>query len=249
MGHVAFHRVSFAYAEDPVLTDVSFTVEPGQILGIVGPTGAGKSTLALLMARLYDPQQGRIEIDGIGLTELEPHTLRTAVNVVPQETFLFPGTIRDNIRYGDPQADDQAVERAAALVQAHDFIAQLPHGYDSQLGEAGAMLSGGQQQLIALARAMLADPLILVLDETTAHVDALAEQRLQEAMGEVARGRTTLIIAHRFSTLRRADRLLVLDQGRVAGLDSHVQLSATNPVYQRLYEREWAKGGATAAGH
>jgi len=247
-GRVAFRNVTFAYDEEPVLTGVDFTVGAGEVLAIVGPTGAGKSTLGLLLARLYEPQEGRIEIDGVGVEEISIAALRAAVTLVPQDVYLFPGTIRDNIRYGDPAADDGAVEQAARRAQAHEFIESLPAGYDSPVGEAGGLLSGGQKQLIALARALLADPTVLVLDETTAHVDALTEHRLQTAVAEIATDRTTLIIAHRFSTLKRADSVLVVEDGRVAGRGSHAELMRANPAYQRLYEKQWETGSAERGG-
>lgn len=240
-GHIEFRGVTFSYpgAEEPVLRDIDLTVQAGEILAVAGPTGAGKSTLALLLARLYQPQTGRVEIDGISVDTLDPRILRDTVNLVPQDPYLFPETVRDNIRYGHPAADDAAVERAARRVHAHAFIERLPRGYDSDVGEAGVLLSGGQKQLIALARAMLADPVILVLDETTAHVDAITESTLQAGMSALARARTMLIIAHRFSTLKQADRVVVLDAGRIAGYGTHAELADTNPVYQRLYRKQW----------
>ncbi|MBL7202312.1 MAG: ATP-binding cassette domain-containing protein, partial [Anaerolineae bacterium] len=163
-----------------------------------------------------------------------------------QDVFLFADTIRENIRYGDPQASDEAVEAAARRAQAHSFIVHLSHGYDSQVGELGAMLSGGQKQLIAFARALLADPRILVLDEATANVDAYTEALIQQAMDEIRRERTTLIIAHRFSTLRKADRIVVVEDGRIVGQGSHEDLIESNPIYQRLYRRQWAPPTADA---
>ncbi len=239
-GHIEFRGVTFAYEEEPALRDIDLTVQAGEILAVVGPTGAGKSTLALLLARLYQPQTGCVEIDGISVDALDPRILRDTVNLVPQDPYLFPDTVRENIRYGNPAADDEAVERAARRVHAHDFIERLPRGYDSDVGEAGVLLSGGQKQLVALARAMLADPVILVLDETTAHVDAITESTLQAGMRALARTRTMLIIAHRFSTVKQADRVVVLDAGRIAGYGTHAELTDSNPVYQRLYRKQWA---------
>jgi ABC-type multidrug transport system fused ATPase/permease subunit len=161
---------------------------------------------------------------------------------VPQDVFLFADTIRENIRYGNPEASDQEVEAAARRAQAHDFIAALPGGYDSPVGELGAMLSGGQRQLIAFARALLAGPRILILDEATANVDAQTEARIRQAMDEIRRGRTTVIIAHRFSTVRKADRIVVIEEGRIVGQGSHQDLLTSNPTYQRLYRRQWAEG-------
>lgn len=239
-GRVDFRRVTFAYEDEAVLRRVDLTVQAGESLALVGPTGAGKSTMALLLARLYEPQEGSIEIDGVALNEIDSKQLRQLVTVVPQESYLFPGTIRENIRYGDPDADDRAVEKATRLVRAHDFIVNLPRGYESQVGETGGMLSGGQKQLISLARALLADPMILVLDETTAHVDALTEDRLQQGMTELSKNRTTIIIAHRFSTLRKADSVAVMDSGRIIGHGSHQELMRDNPLYKKLYRKQWA---------
>ena len=238
-GNVAFKNVSFAYDEEPVLLDIDLTVEAGTTVAVVGPTGAGKSTISLLLARLYEPQEGKIEIDGINLREIHSKELRSLVNVVPQEVYLFPGTIRENIRYGYLACGDEAVEMAARKAQAHAFIEKLPNGYDSDVGEGGMLLSGGQKQLVALARALLADPKILVMDETTAHVDAHTEHLLQAGMDELVRNRTTIIIAHRFSTLKRAESVVVIDNGRIAGSGTHDELLRSNQVYQRLYQKQW----------
>jgi len=239
-GRVAFEGVTFGYGETPVLRDVDLDVTAGETIALVGATGAGKSTIARLLARLYDVQEGAVRIDGLDVRQIGSSDLRKLVTVVPQDVFLFADTIRENIRYGDPQASDEEVEVAARRAQAHDFITRLPHGYDSQVGELGAMLSGGQRQLVAFARALLADPRILVLDEATANVDAYTEALIQKAMEEIRRGRTTVIIAHRFSTLRKADRIVVVEDGRIVGQGCHEDLIASNPTYQRLYRRQWA---------
>jgi len=236
---VTFADVTFGYGQAPVLRDVSLEVSAGETIALVGATGAGKSTLARLLARLYDVQAGAVRIDGVDVRQIGSPDLRRLVTLVPQDVFLFADTLRDNIRYGDPAADDAQVEAAARRAQAHDFIARLPRGYDSQAGELGAMLSGGQKQLVAFARALLADPRILVLDEATANVDAHTESLIQHALDDIRRDRTTLIIAHRFSTLRKADRIVVVEDGQIVGQGSHEDLLSSNPAYQRLYRRYW----------
>ncbi len=239
-GMVTFEGVSFGYDGELVLRSVDLHIDAGQTVALVGPTGAGKSTIARLLARLYDVQEGAVRIDGVDLREIAFSDLRKLITIVPQEVFLFADTIRENIRYGNPEASDEQVEEAARRAQAHAFIERLPQGYDSQVGEVGALLSGGQKQLVAFARTLLADPRILVLDEATANVDAFTESLIQQAMDEIRRDRTTLIIAHRFSTLRKADRVVVIEEGRVVGQGPHEGLMASNPTYQRLYHRQWA---------
>ncbi|MGD8397988.1 MAG: ABC transporter ATP-binding protein [Anaerolineae bacterium] len=240
-GSITFEQVRFGYEDEPVLHDVDMAVDAGETIALVGPTGAGKSTLARLLTRLYDVDEGALQIDGVDVRRMATADLRRLVTLVPQDVFLFADTIRENIRYGNPQASDLEVEAAARRGQAHDFIAGLPRGYDSRVGERGVTLSGGQRQLVAFARALLADPRILVLDEATANVDAYTEARIQQAMDEIRRGRTTVIIAHRFSTLRKADRIVVIEDGRIVGQGSHQELIAGDPTYQRLYQREWVE--------
>lgn len=242
-GSLALHGVTFGYDDTSVLTDIDLHINAGETVALVGPTGAGKSTLVKLIARLYDPQVGVVQMDGIDLRRISFADLRHLVTIVPQDIFLFADTIRENIRYGNPQASDEDVEDAARRAQAHAFIERLPNGYDSQVGELGAMLSGGQKQLVAFARALLADPRVLILDEATANVDAQTEALIQSAMNAIRQGRTTIIIAHRFSTLRQADRIVVVEDGRIVGEGTHEQLIIGNPTYQRLYRREWALKG------
>ena len=243
LGRITLQDVTFGYDEEPVLRHVTLAIAAGETIALVGPTGAGKSTIAKLLARLYDVDEGAVAVDGVDVRRIATPDLRRLVTIVPQEVFLFADTIRENIRYGNPQASDAYVEDAARRAQAHSFITALPDGYDTSIGERGATLSGGQRQLVAFARALLADPRVLVLDEATANVDAYTEALIQEAMDAIRRGRTTVIIAHRFSTLRKADRIVVIDDGRIVGQGRHQDLIMSNPTYQRLYERQWAGEG------
>lgn len=238
-GEVELKDVTFSYDDTPVLKDLNLHIDASETIALVGPTGAGKSTIAKLIARLYDPQEGGVYIDEVNVREIGFDELRRLVTIVPQDVFLFADSIRENIRYGDLDADNAEVEAAARRAQAHDFIAKLPQGYESQVGELGAMLSGGQKQLVAFARTLLANPKILILDEATANVDAYTEAMIQRAMDEIRQDRTTLIIAHRFSTVRKADRIVVIEDGRIVGEGTHETLIERNPAYQRLYQRQW----------
>ena len=234
-GHVRFDRVSFAYEPGQwVLRDVSLEARPGERLALVGTSGAGKTTLVNLLARFYDPTTGTVEIDGYDLRRVKVRSLRRQIGLVPQETVLFRGTVRDNIAYARPDATLEEVTAAARAANAHDFIMALPQGYDTVLGDDGLQLSGGQRQRLAIARALLNDPRLLILDEATSALDSESEALIQEAMERIARGRTTFIIAHRLSTVRTADRIVVLDQGTVVEEGRHDELLARDGIYARL---------------
>ena len=239
-GNVSFEHVTFSYnAGDEILHDLSFEAKPGQAIGLVGPSGAGKSTVASLLPRFYDCDAGVIRIDGKDIRHVTLDSLRNQVGIVPQETILFNGSVYDNILYGRLDATKEEIEEAAKAANAHDFIMELPDGYNTMLGDRGVNISGGQRQRIAIARAILKDPRILVLDEATSALDTESERVVQEALNRLMVGRTSIIIAHRLSTIKNADRILVLDKGKLAEDGTHEELMAKNGLYAHLYQIQY----------
>ena len=239
-GEVQFAHVGFAYANEPVLQDFNLRIKPGEVVALVGPSGGGKSTVVGLLTRFYDPQQGRILIDGQDIRMVTMESLRRNIALVDQETYLFNDSIRDNIRYGSPNAPDAAVEEAARLAYADEFIRLLPDGYDQHIGDRGVRLSGGQRQRLCIARAILRDAPILLLDEATSALDTESEAVVQQALANLMKNRTTIVIAHRLSTVMHADKIVVLEKGRICEEGSHQQLLAVDGVYRRLYEMQFA---------
>ncbi|MEP6591491.1 MAG: ABC transporter transmembrane domain-containing protein [Gemmatimonadota bacterium] len=250
-GEVEFRDVTFRYRlldeALPTIEGLSLRIAPGEVVAIVGPSGAGKTTIASLLPRFWDVEEGAVLLDGIDVRQLTLHDLRRAIGVVPQEPTLFSGSVRENIAYARPEASDAEVEAAARAAYAHDFVVLLPEGYDTLVGERGVKLSGGQRQRIAIARAVLKNPAVLVLDEATSSLDNESERLVEAALERLLVGRTTLIIAHRLSTVQRADRLVVLEKGRIVEEGTHADLLRRGGIYARLFQMQWRDGEDLAA--
>ena len=245
-GRVAFENVCFSYSRDwtePVLSEINLVAEPGQIVAVLGATGSGKSTLINLIPRFYDATRGRVTIDGVDVRDVTLESLRAKIGFALQEVVLFSGTIRDNIRYGRPEASQEEVEEAAKVAQADSFIRFFPHGYDSLVGQRGVNLSGGQKQRIAIARALLVQPKILILDDSTSSVDVETEGRIQEALRKIMNDRTSFVIAQRVSTVLTADKIVVLDRGKIVAEGTHKELLKSSPVYREIYDSQLGNGG------
>jgi ABC-type multidrug transport system fused ATPase/permease subunit len=242
-GAIRFERVSFGYTrERPVLEEIELEIDPGRTVALIGHTGSGKTTLAALVPRFYDASDGRVLVDGVDVREVTRRSLRREIGVISQDPFLFSATVRENIAFGVLDASDERVERAARAAQAHEFVEELPLGYETVIGERGITLSGGQRQRLAIARALVIDPRILILDDATASVDATTEARIRVGLAEAMRGRTTIIIAHRLSTIALADEVVVLEGGRIAARGTQAELLQTSPVYREIHEHGLIQG-------
>jgi ATP-binding cassette subfamily B protein len=240
VGEVEFRNVSFAYDDgEVVLKNISFKVKHGETIALVGHTGAGKTTIVNLLSRFYDITEGEILIDGYNIKDVTIESLRSQMGIMSQDTFMFSGTIKENIRYGKLDATDEEVINAAKAVKAHDFIINLEKGYDTDVNERGSRLSVGQRQLIALARALLANPRILILDEATASIDTQTEKKVQTGLNTLLAGRTSFVIAHRLSTIRNAHRIMVIDDGEIKEIGNHQQLLAKRGIYYKLYTAQY----------
>ncbi len=247
-GKVAFKDVEFSYMDDggdPVLTNINFTAEPGQSVAILGSTGSGKSSLINLIPRFYDVNKGQVTIDGVDVRDIDMNSLRGKIGISLQDVILFSGTIRENIRYGKPDATEEEVIIASKAAQAHDFIMGFPDGYDTLVGERGTNLSGGQKQRLAIARALLIKPKILILDDSTSAVDIETEIKIEKALDELLKDTTSFVIAQRISTVLNADKILVLDEGKIVAEGTHSQLMDTSPIYREIYDSQLGDGGAT----
>jgi ATP-binding cassette subfamily B protein len=242
-GRVAFEQVRFSYSDDgadPVLKGIDFVVEPGETVALLGATGSGKSSLINLIPRFYDVAvgNGRITLDHVDIRQIDETALRRQIGVALQESVLFSGTVRDNIRYGRPQASQEEVVAAAKMAQAHEFIGRLPDGYDALVGQRGVNLSGGQKQRLAIARALLTQPALLILDDSTSAVDVETEAWIQEALAQARQGRTSFVVAQRISTVLSADKILVLDDGQIVAAGTHEELLHSSPIYREIYESQ-----------
>ncbi|MCQ2359084.1 MAG: ATP-binding cassette domain-containing protein, partial [Phascolarctobacterium sp.] len=241
-GKVEFKDVNFSYnPNEPVLTDVSFEVTPGQVVALVGPSGAGKTTIASLLPRFYDISSGSISVDDTNIQDITLNSLREHIGIVPQETALFNGTVYENILYGRLDATREEVEAAAKAANAHNFIMELPNGYETHLGDRGVNISGGQKQRVSIARAILKNPSILILDEATSALDTESERIVQEALDRLMVGRTAFVIAHRLSTIKNADKILVFEKGKIVEVGNHDELIAKNGLYANLYNVQFKK--------